>query len=262
MSGSGEFPIWKQWLLALVIQVGVWLPSSFLQTERFYDLTGAGTYIAITLLALRDSSNASWRATAIAAFELLWAGRLGLYLFARVLGHEDVRFAKVKAKPMTFLVYWVMQALWIVAINLPIALTLAYGRQSGDERVSAVDAIGVALFAVGFLFEAIADWQKAQFKADPRNHGKFIRTGLWAISRHPNYFGEIVLQLGIAVFAAAQLDGALFLLPFVAPTFISWLLLRVSGVPLLERIGDKRWGTDADYKQYKAKTAILVPFVY
>jgi steroid 5-alpha reductase family enzyme len=257
-----SFPIWAQWAAIAGVQVAVWVPSSALQTERFYDLTGAATYIGVTLLSLKAHGSESWRHLAIAACELIWAGRLGVFLFSRVLSHEDVRFAKVKTRPMTFLIYWLVQALWIATVNLPVALSLAYGNDA-STTLSITDVVGLALFAGGFLLEAVADSQKSQFKANPSNKGRFIRHGLWSFVRYPNYLGEILLQTGIAVFASGSgLEGVTRFLPFIGPAFVSWLLVRVSGIPLLEKIGEKRWGNDADWKRYTATTSKLIPGLY
>lgn len=256
---SFSFNLWAQWAAIAGLQVAVWVPSAALQTERFYDLTGAATYIGVTLLTLKAYGASSWRSVAIAGCELLWAGRLGTYLFSRVLSHEDTRFARVKTQPRVFLIYWLMQALWIATVNLPVALALMQGSSVPEAPVGVADVLGLGLFAGGFLLEAVADWQKAQFRADAANKGKFIRSGVWSFVRYPNYLGEILLQLGIAIFSAGHTGSVL---PFVGPAFVSWLLIRVSGIPLLDKVGEKRWGGEADWKRYTATTAKLIPGLF
>jgi steroid 5-alpha reductase family enzyme len=114
----------------------------------------------------------------------------------------------------------------------------------------------VGLWGAGFAIEAIADHQKARFRADPANRDRFIATGLWAWSRHPNYCGEILLWAGVALVALPALSG-FALVTLVSPLFVYVLLTRVSGIPLLEARSDSRWGADPAYRAYKARTPAL-----
>jgi steroid 5-alpha reductase family enzyme len=118
--------------------------------------------------------------------------------------------------------------------------------------------IGFLVWLIGFGFEVTADQQKSNFKADPENEGKFINTGLWSWSRHPNYFGEIVLWIGVAIIALPVLSGWQYL-TLISPIFIILLLTRISGIPMLEKRADEKWGGQEDYESYKAKTSILIP---
>ena len=118
--------------------------------------------------------------------------------------------------------------------------------------------IGLCTWIVGFAIEVIADMQKTAFRADPTNAGDFITTGLWAWSRHPNYFGEIMLWTGMAIMVLPALAGFQYLM-LISPLFVATLLLGVSGVPMLERRADARWGAQSDYQRYKATTPVLVP---
>ena len=118
--------------------------------------------------------------------------------------------------------------------------------------------VGFLVWVVGFTIEVVADSQKSRFSANPDNKGKFIQTGLWSRSRHPNYFGEIVLWIGVAVIAAPVLQGWQWI-ALISPVFVTFLLTRVSGVPLLEKKADKKWGGQGDYESYKKKTPVLIP---
>ena len=261
------------------------LVHSALQTEKFYDVTAACTYILVTVVALQNVEATSWRhqvglvgscgaahdssvlvhVQVIAGAELLWALRLGLFLFSRVLSHEDVRFRKVKVRPMLFLVYWLMQALWITLTNLPVMLVLSTVRvTTATVPASPFELFALLLFVVGIVFEAVADWQKTVFKSDPQNAGRFIADGLWSVSRHPNYFGEVLLHIGITLFAFVNLleYGNIAYAALVTPLFVTWLLTRVSGVPLLEKLADKRWGGEKAYQVYKQQTAVFIPFLW
>jgi steroid 5-alpha reductase family enzyme len=118
--------------------------------------------------------------------------------------------------------------------------------------------LGFLVWAFGFAFEVVADSQKSCFNADPANKGKFIQTGLWSRSRHPNYFGEIVLWVGIAIIAIPVLQGWQWI-AMISPLFVTLLLTRVSGVPLLEKKADKKWGGQEGYETYKKNTPVLIP---
>ena len=118
--------------------------------------------------------------------------------------------------------------------------------------------VGFLVWAVGFAIEVVADSQKSRFSANPDNKGKFIQTGLWSRSRHPNYFGEIMLWIGVAIIALPVLRGWQWV-ALISPVFVTLLLTRVSGVPLLEKKADKKWGGQADYESYKKRTPELIP---
>ena len=186
----------------------------------------------------------------------IWAIRLAGFLFVRVkrVG-KDIRFDSVKTKPSTFLVWWTLQALWVLT-TMAAALAIV----TGGERISMswLGWIGFGVWLFGFAVEVVADAQKSSFKNDPTNQGQFIRTGLWAWSRHPNYFGEIVLWTGVAIMAIPVLTGWQYA-TLISPVFVSFLLMKMSGVPLLERKADERWGGQEEYEAYKAATPVLIP---
>lgn len=239
-----------------LIQWIVFIPAYTLQSERFFDLTGSLTYIATTLLALALSRNAGTRSVLLTALVVIWAGRLGAFLFRRVKkAGKDDRFDELKPSFLRFLNIWTIQALWITltaaAAHIAISSTL-------QKPLDIFALVGFLVWAAGFAIEINADAQKSRFNADPANKGKFIATGLWARSRHPNYFGEIVLWIGIALIALPVLRGWQWV-GLISPFFVTLLLTRVSGIPLLEQKADKKWGGQADYEAYKRKTPVLIP---
>ena len=118
--------------------------------------------------------------------------------------------------------------------------------------------VGALVWLIGFVIEVVADAQKSRFNADPANKGKFIRTGLWSRSRHPNYFGEIVLWIGIAIIAIPVLQGWQWV-AMISPVFVTILLTRISGIPLLQKKAEAKWGGQADYEEYKKNTPVLIP---
>ena len=188
-----------------------------------------------------------------------WALRLGTFLVVRIHhdGGRDSRFDGVRDNPPKFLLFWTIQGVWVWVTALP--LWLVNGAGAGQPPMGWLSFLGVALWAVGFAVEATADWQKWQWKQDPGNKGKWIDTGLWSLSRHPNYCGEITMWGAFYVVAAGALRGWQLAAAAASPLFVAFLLLKVSGVPLLRRAARKRWGGDAAYQAYVARTRLLLP---
>ena len=242
--------------LAFLIQWIVFIPSFLLQTEKFFDLTGSLTYILTITLALLLSQSIDARSLLLFALVAIWAVRLGSFLFGRIrkAGRDD-RFDELKPSFFRFLNVWTIQALW-VTFTAAAALVAITSTLRKDLDIFAI--LGGLMWLVGFGIEVLADNQKSRFSADPRNKGRFISTGLWSRSRHPNYFGEILLWVGVAVIALPVLQGWQWL-ALISPVFVTLLLTRVSGVPLLENKADKKWGGQPDYEAYKRNTPVLVP---
>ena len=187
----------------------------------------------------------------------VWAARLGAYLFARIRkAGKDARFDAIRSSFIRFLLAWTLQALWV---SLTLAAALAAMTTIARRGLDAYAAVGSTMWAVGLAIEATADAQKRRFRSRPENEGRFITTGLWAWSRHPNYLGEMLLWTGVAVVALPVLRGWQ-LVTLVSPVFVIGLLAFVSGVPPLEERADQRWGGQQDYEAYKARTPVLVPF--
>ena len=242
--------------VAFAINAIAFVPSFIARTEHYYDLTGSLTYITTTLLALVLTSGLDSRSILIGAMVLLWAGRLGSFLFQRVkkIG-KDGRFDQIKQSFLRFLMAWMIQGLWV---TLTAGAAFAAIASEENPDLGLIGAIGLVIWMLGFALEVAADSQKTAFKNDPKNEGKFINVGLWSWSRHPNYFGEIMLWTGMAILAFPALSGWQYL-TLISPLFVFTLLTRVSGLPMLERRADKRWGGQADYEAYKAATPVLIP---
>ena len=257
---TGEYPVLFICLsIAFSIQWIVFLPSFYFSTERFYDLTGSITYMIVIITALYHKSEfigsrSDLRSLLIAGFVIIWALRLGSFLFLRVLkDKEDRRFSEWKKNFHQFLRVWTLQGLWVFLTSVA-AVTAITSRKIIEPDLFLY--IGSFLWVFGFLFESIADYQKRKFRSENRN--KFIQSGLWSLSRHPNYFGEIVLWLGIALIALPTLVGSQYI-SLISPVFVYLLLTRVSGVHILEKHADDTWGKKKDYKAYKEKTPVLFP---
>ncbi len=241
-------------LVAYVINWIVFVPSYRAGTEQFFDLTGSLTYISVIVLAAALSSDLDLRAVLVVLMVLAWAARLGSFLFARIRRDGfDGRFDAIKTDFGRFFMTWTLQGLWVV---LTLACALAVVTSTDRAELGPVGVIGAVIWAVGFAIEIVADRQKAAFRADPANKGRYITSGLWAWSRHPNYFGEILLWVGIAVMAVPILSGWRWLM-LISPVFVFTLLRFISGVPMLEARADERWGDEADYQAYKAATPVI-----
>ena len=180
----------------------------------------------------------------------IWTIRLGVFLLRRVLAAgEDRRFRDIKPSFARFLLTWTIQGLWV---SLTIAAALAAITTMSRRDLGLIGLLGFLVWLIGFGIEVLADQQKSKFRADQQNAGKFINTGLWSWSRHPNYFGEIVLWIGVAIIAIPVLSGWQWL-TLISPLFVVILLTRVSGVPMLEQQADEKWAGQADYEDYKAE---------
>ncbi len=241
--------------LAFAVNWAVFIPSAMMRTEHYYDLTGGITYITVTVVAVLLSQPLDLRSTIVAGMVLFWSIRLASFLFMRISrAGKDSRFDEMKHRPVRFFLAWTLQGLWVL---LTAACALAIITGGNREPLGVVGYVGIAVWAVGILIEIVADRQKSAFRADPANKGRFITTGLWAWSRHPNYFGEIVLWTGLAIIAIPVLQGWQWA-TLVSPVFVFMLLTKVSGVPLLEAAADERWGGQDDYETYKRNTPVLM----
>ncbi len=259
-NATGNSLVVEAVLIAFIIQWTAFIPAYVFQTEKFYDLTGTLTYLTVTWYTLYMSSekftNLDAASIAIVLFISLWAIRLGSFLFSRIhKDGEDKRFRTIKPSATQFFMTWTLQGLWVSLCSM-CALT-AISSESGVV-VNAFYYLGVGLFIYGFITEVKADNEKSKFRSVPENRDKFITTGLWAKSRHPNYFGEIVLWAAIAVISLPSLSGLQYI-TLISPIFTYVLLVHVSGVRMLEARGQKKWGHLEEYKAYQKSTPMLFP---
>lgn len=242
--------------LAFLVQWLAFIPAYLLQTEKFFDLTGSITYISVIIIAVLFSAGADARSLLLAALVVIWAVRLGSFLFGRIKkAGKDDRFDELKPSLIRFLNVWTIQGLWV---TFTMAAALIAITTTHRKDLDGFALVGFLIWVFGFAIEVIADSQKSRFSANPNNKGKFIQTGLWSRSRHPNYLGEIILWVGVAVIAFPVLQGWQWI-ALISPVFVTLLLTRVSGVPLLEKKADKKWGGQKDYEAYKERTPVLIP---
>ena len=234
----------------------VFIPSFFYQTEHYFDLTGSISYITIVLFTFFAVSNLDGRSLLIGVLIIIWAIRLGSFLFLRVKREgKDNRFTVMKTKFWWFLFTWTMGGLWVF---ITMAAGLAALTSAKVVPLGWFALVGVSLWLEGFIIEVVADYQKSKFKSKKENQYKFINQGLWSLSRHPNYFGEITLWLGIAIIAFPVLEGWQ-LVTLISPVFVYILLTKISGIAMLEPRADKKWSEDPEYQLYKETTPALIP---
>jgi len=257
-NASGSLLVLQAVLIAFAIQWIAFIPAYVFQTEKFYDLMGSITYLTVIWFTLMSSSNESTLVNigniVIVLLISSWAIRLGTFLFLRIKKDgEDKRFRTIKPSASRFFMTWTLQGLWVSLCSM-CALTAI--SSEGGIVLNLFFYLGVAIFIFGFAIEIIADKQKSKFRSIEANKDSFITTGLWAKSRHPNYLGEILLWLGVAVISISSLSGWQYL-TLISPIFTYLLLVYVSGVRMLEDMGDKKWGHNEEYIKYKSMTPRL-----
>ena len=259
---SGVNLVGQLLVMIFVIQWLAYIPAFLFKTEKFYDLTGSLTYITAILFALYSTNtpqNLDLGSLIIGIAIILWAIRLGSFLFMRIhKDKKDGRFDSIKTSFSQFFMTWTLQGMWVFICSS--AALVAIANPTGVP-VNSVFIIGLALFILGFVVEIIADNQKSAFRSIPENKDAFINEGLWARSRHPNYFGEITLWTGITVMGISTFEGMNYLALF-SPIFSYLLLNYVSGVRMVEYRGNKKWGHLDDYQAYITSTPKFIPKIF
>ena len=249
-------------VMVFVIQWIAYIPAFIFKTEKFYDLTGSLTYITAISFALystNTSQNLDLGSLIIGAAIIIWAVRLGSFLFMRIhKDKKDGRFDSIKTSFSQFFMTWTLQGMWVFICSS--AALVAIASPTG-VIINIIFFLGLALFVLGFAVEVIADNQKTKFRSIPENKDQFINEGLWARSRHPNYFGEITLWTGITVMGISTFEGMNYLAIF-SPIFSYLLLVYVSGVRMLEFRGHRKWGHLDEYNTYKKNTPKLIPKIF
>lgn len=254
-------------LLALSAGVTVAMQLSFFavafgcQIDKVTDFAGTLNFVTLAWLTFDLAGHGYVRQTVNTVLVTIWGVRLGLYLLVRVLkrGH-DARFDEMRSKFWSFLGFWVFQMMWVWLVSLPL---LFLNSAATDVAIGPRDYAGWALWVLGFLFEVAADQSKDAFLANPSNKGKIIMSGVWSVTRHPNYFGEITLWLGMfitasSVFQPNGLPGAY--VSVLSPVFTFTILMFGSGVNLAEERYNKRYGPEPWYMEYRARVSPLWPF--
>ncbi len=242
-------------LIVLGINIALFLIAYRYKSDKLTDISYALSFLALDIAIIFNAKRLQAYGLILFLIVALWAVRIGGFLLIRVLRvGKDKRFDGMRESFFRFGKFWVGQALTAWILMLPVALAQNHG-----GRVTLLAAVGLVVWLLGLIIETIADYQKYAFKQEPANKNQWIQTGIWKYARHPNYLGEILIWVGIYVYCFEALSLAEKILGLSSPGLIAALLLFVSGVPLLEKSAEKRWGTLPEYQTYKANTRLLIP---
>ncbi len=241
-------------IVSLIINLSMFVVAFRLQSDKLTDISYAVTFATIAGwgFALSDKT---WFHTVLLAMVAIWALRLGGFLLYRVVKNgKDARFDEMRGNFYKFGKFWVAQAITVWVVMIPSIFAF-----DATPTVTILQTIGVVMWVIGLLCETAADFQKMAFSSNPANKGKWIASGIWKYSRHPNYFGEILVWTGVYIYVVTSLPPLQALIGLASPLFIITLLLFISGIPILEKSADQRWGDNPAYKAYKKRTSILIP---
>lgn len=246
------------WMLmtAVAINLIMFVPAYIYKTDKLTDISYAITFIVVALAGyFKSQETLSQLIVLILVF--LWALRLGGFLFIRIRRlKKDNRFDGIREKFFVFIRFWVLQGVSVFIILIP---SILLWRQT-TTTIGWVSIIGAAIFASGLLLEATADIQKYRFYIQKKSD-TWIDSGVWRASRHPNYLGESMVWLGIYLFLFASLSADQKLVALIGPLYIICLLLFVSGIPLLEKSANKKWGANKKYLEYKSEVPVFIPSI-
>ena len=242
-------------LIALAFNLAMFAFAYRFKTDKLTDLSYALTFTFLAIVGF-FSNNFSKFKLILCLMILLWAFRLGAFLFIRIRKiKKDRRFDGIRENFIKFFQFWFLQGITVWIILVPSLILF-----NSSIHLTFFSWIGFAIWFIGLTIETFADLQKYQFNKKNREE-KWISKGLWKYSRHPNYFGEICCWLGIYILAFSSLTNIQRLYSFISPLFITILLIFVTGLPKLEEYADKKWGKLKQYKEYKRKTSIIVPWL-
>lgn len=243
--------------IVLLINLVGFLVAFRLKTDKLTDFSYALSFIAVAITSLIRSGNINLPNIVLTALVTLWALRLGSYLVIRIRRWgKDKRFDEIRDNFTKFGSFWLAQGLtaWLVMIAPQM-----YMHQNQADEFGQYSYLGLIIFVGALLFEAVSDMQLYNFTGQEENRGKFINKGLWKYSRHPNYFGEISVWVGVWLYCFPALNMQQKAIGFITPLFIFVMIRFVSGVPKLEANAEKKWGEDKDYQAYKKRTGLLIP---
>ncbi len=244
------------WLfyVSLGINLVMFAPAFIFQTDKLTDVSYALTFIVVALAGYAESTKTTVH-TMTLILVLLWALRLGTFLFIRINKmKKDRRFDGMRNKFFSFLKFWVLQGVTVYVVMLS---AIGVWNQK-TTTLTALSVLGGAVFLAGLILETVADAQKYKFNTNKKTD-TWIHSGVWSVSRHPNYLGEMMVWLGVYLYVFSSLHGNARLVGLLSPIYIIVLLLFVSGIPLLEKSANKKWGSDPAYKKYIKQTPALIP---
>ncbi|XP_046363992.2 uncharacterized protein LOC124140445 [Haliotis rufescens] len=247
-------------IVTVAMQFIFFLIACTCKFDKVTDFAGGTNFVVLAVLTFFLAETYSTRQIIITVFVVVWGLRLSGYLLYRIIKiGEDKRFDDKRENCLKFAGFWVFQAVWVFTVSLPVIFINAPASALKSISITPQDIVGIVFFAIGLFSETFADFQKFGFRNNPINKGKWCDKGLWKVSRHPNYFGEITLWIGVFIMSTSILVDAQWV-AVLSPVFTMAILLFLSGIPLLEQKSDERYRKNEDYVTYKKRTSPLIPF--
>lgn len=244
--------------VSLGIQALFFAIAASLRTDKVTDLSYSLTFLVLALILFGRSDAGGAAPLALASMIGLWSVRLAGYLVYRVMRMgRDARFDGVRERFWKFLQFWFFQGIVVWTVMLPTMIW--FGLAAGPAPWSVWMTAGAAIWCAGLVIESLADAQKFRHKERLGPRARWMQTGLWRYSQHPNYFGELLCWWGLFVFVQPGL-GWWFPLALVGPLSITYVLIGVTGIPTLVRSAEAKWGDDPDYRAYRGATSLLIPW--
>ncbi len=242
---------------AIGFNILMFFPAYFFKTDKLTDISYALSFVLISIYLLFKYISTTTIVDLVLYFMIsIWALRLGSYLLYRIQKiKRDKRFDKIRSHFWKFLRFWLLQGFAVFIIFIP-SIFVFRGQLLHFKFLS---VFGIIIFGFGLIYESVADWQKFKFILKSKSTTNFIHSGLWFYSRHPNYFGEICVWLGIYLYCICYVNGFLAVIGIISPLFLFVLLRYVSGIPLLEKSAQKKLGKNKTYLNYVKSTPLLLP---
>lgn len=241
-------------IVCMATNLILFIPAYSLKTDKLTDLSYSLTFIIVSGIAMMRS-NHSLGDIVLFSFVLLWALRLGSFLLIRIRNQKrDKRFDSIRSNLLLFLRFWIFQAMTVFFVMV---CSIAFWDQA-TKFIGVISWIGAGVFIAGLILESVADFQKYRFNKT-KTKDIWIDNGIWRYSRHPNYLGEMMVWLGLYLFAFSSLGTYTRLIGLISPAYIAFTLLFLSGIPLLEKGADKKWGDNPNYREYKKQVPLLIP---
>ncbi len=234
----------------------IFILGLYINRNDIADISWGTSFILITFIVFVYTKNYSQVFALVFLLVLIWGTRLAVRIFLRNRNRkEDFRYKALKNEKTdkasslrVYLQVYILQGVLAIVVCFPI-IFLGFT----DSQINIYTIIGLAVWVIGFLFESIGDSELDRFKKDPKNHGKILMSGLWKYSRHPNYFGELTMWWGIFIIV---MGAGVPLISILGPIMITFLITKVSGIPMLE----KHYEGNEDFNEYKKKTSVLIPW--
>lgn len=231
--------------------------AATLKIDKVTDFAGVFNFVVLAVTTFYLNGTLYLRQIVLTCLVVTWGLRLSIFLLLRILEWgEDKRMDDRRGHVARFAVFWTVQGIWVWTVSLPV--TVVNGIVTRNPEIQMTDMLGWTMWGIGFIIEAIGDQQKLRFKRNPASAHRWCDVGVWKWTRHPNYFGEILLWNGIFVSTTSVLEGGQWG-AIASPIFITLLLLFVSGIPLLEVSADEKHGGNPEYRAYKNRTSPLIP---